>query len=113
MKKIILILILFVIGCRKLDVVPQPETNKNIFEQTSVVVQNGQDIEFKLETDGKYFLVLFDSTTNMVISKEKFNGMVGNNVKKIYTNSFQQKNLYLLLNTENNLTIKKTLISIK
>ena len=113
MKRIILILILFVVGCRKLDVIPQPETNKNIFEQTSAVVENGQDIEFKLETGGKYFLVLFDSTRNMVISKEKFNGIVGNNVKKIYTNSFNQKSLYLYLVNENNQQIKKTLITVK
>ena len=113
MKRIILILILFIVGCRKLDVVPQPETNKNIFEQNSAVIENGQDIEFKLETDGKYFLVLFDSTANKVISREKFIGTSGNNVKKIYTNSFNQKSLYLYLVTENNQQVKKTLITVK
>lgn len=112
MKKI-LIIFLFLIGCRKIEVIPTPTPVSDIFSEQSASVTYGQDIQFKLDSAGKYSLVLFDSTIQQVVSKEKFNGIAGNNIKKIYTNSFQQKNLYLLLNTENNLTIKKTLISIK
>lgn len=113
MKKILTILIVFLIACRKTEIVPAPQPNKNIFEKSSVLIENGQDIEFNLDSSGKYSLVLFDSTTQQVVSKEKFNGIVGNNIKKIYTNSFNQKSLYLYLVTENNQQVKKTLITVK
>ena len=110
MKKV-LIICLFLFGCRKMQVTPMPVTD--IFSQKSVFVTNGQDIQFKLDSAGKYSLVLFDSTIQQVISKEKFNGIVGNNIKKIYTSSFNQKSLYLCLVNENNQQIKKTLITVK
>ena len=116
MKKILFILALTLLGCRKVEVKPEPILpieKVDIFEQKNVEVQNGQDIEFKLDSMGKYTLVLFDSTNQQVISKEKFNGILGNNVKKIYTNSFNQKSLYLYLVTENNQQVKKTLITVK
>ena len=113
-KFIILYCIFFIIACRKIDTPIQIiETNKDIFSQSSAIVQNGQDIEFKLDSAGKYLLILVNSTNNNVISKEKFNGIQGNNIKKIYTNSFNQKSLYLYLVNENNQQIKKTLITVK
>ena len=110
MKKL-LIISLFLIGCTKTINTP-PVDITDIFKVNNVVVSNGQTIQFNLETAGKYTLTLYDSTTNAVVSKEKFTGVVGNNIKKIYTNTFNQKMLYLYLIDESNQQIKKTLITI-
>ena len=112
MKKLFIIF-LFLFACKKVEVIPIPQPVADIFSQNTILVTNGQDIQFKLDTIGKYTLILFDSTTQQVISKEKFNGISGNNIKKIYTNSFNQKSLYLYLVNENNQQIKKTLITVK
>lgn len=112
MKKA-LIICLFLFGCRKIQTIPTPTPVVDIFVEKNISVSNGQDIQFKLDSAGKYSLVLFDSTIQQVISKEKFNGISGNNIKKIYTNSFNQKSLYLYLVNENNQQIKKTLITVK
>ena len=112
MKKLFIIF-LFLFACKKVEVIPTPQPVADIFSQNTILVTNGQDIQFKLDTIGKYTLILFDSTIQQVISKEKFNGISGNNIKKIYTNSFNQKSLYLYLVNENNQQIKKTLITVK
>ena len=110
MKKLLLIS-LFLIGCRKTIPTPTPDI-VDIFKVNNVSVSNGQTIQFNLENAGKYTLTLYDSTTNAVVSKEKFTGVIGNNIKKIYTNTFNQKSLYLYLMDGNNQQIKQTKITI-
>jgi hypothetical protein len=58
-------------------------------------------------------LTLIDKETNQVISREKFTGKSGENVKKIYTNSLKSKSMYLLLQDSEMKEIKKTIIIIK
>ena len=111
-KIIILCFIVFIIGCRKIDIpTPQPPINKNIFDKTEVSVTDGQDIQFTLQTAGKYTFTLTDSI-NQIVSKERFAGVSGENVRKIYTKSFTQKSLNLYLSDENNNQINKTRIII-
>ena len=103
----------FIISCRKVEVIPQPQPiNKDVFAKSEVSVSDGQDIQFSLTSTGKYTLTLFDSTTNQVISKERFTGIIGDNIKKIYTKSLSQKSLYLYLTDESNNKIKQTKITI-
>ena len=112
MKKL-LIISLFLFGCRKtMETVSNQPTQVDIFKVESISVTNGQDIQFSLATAGKYKLELYDTTTNQVISKEKFNGIIGNNVKKIYTTTFTQKTLYLYLTDSVGNKINKTKITI-
>ena len=112
-KIIILCCIIFIISCRKVEVIPQPQPiNKDVFAKSEVSVSDGQDIQFNLISAGKYTLTLFDSTTNQVISRERFAGIMGDNIKKIYTKSLSQKTLYLYLTDENNNRIKQTKITI-
>ena len=100
-------------GCRKVEVIPTPQpTTTDIFSKSEVTVKDGQDIQFKLTSAGKYILTLMDSTQTQVMTKERFNGIVGNNIKKIYTKSFTQKTLNLYLSDENNNQISKTKIII-
>ena len=112
-KIVILCCMVSIISCRKVEVIPQPQPiNKDIFTQSNVSVVDGQDIQFNLVSAGKYTLTLFDSTTNQVVSKERFTGIVGDNIKKIYTKSLSQKTLYLYLTDESNNKIKQTKITI-
>jgi hypothetical protein len=57
-------------------------------------------------------LTLVDKETNQVVSREKFTGQSGENVKKIYTKSLQSKYLYLLLEDINKAEIAKTIITV-
>jgi hypothetical protein len=113
MKKILFILFLSLVACRKVEVIPTPQpTTTDIFSKSEVSVKDGQDIQFKLTSAGKYILTLMDSTQTQVVTKERFNGVVGDNIKKIYTKSFTQKTLNLYLSDENNNQISKTRIII-
>ena len=109
-KIIILCCIVFIISCRKTDLLPTntPADITDIFKVSQISVSNGQNISFSLNNAGKYTLVLYDTTINQVVSKEKFNGVQGNNVKKIYTTTFNQKTLYLYLTDTLGNKISKT-----
>jgi len=113
MKKILFILILSLVACRKTQVVPIPQPNVRIFDVRESSVENGQEIEFELTKSGVYTLTLGDSVTNQVLTRERFNGQIGINKKKIYTKSLSIKYLYLLLEDENKSKVSKTTIIVK
>ena len=112
MKKIILISFILLVGCTKMDV-PTPEMPvEKIFNVGESKVTNGQSIYFDLPSAGTYILTLIDATTNQVISREKFIGQNGENIKKIYTNSLPKGYLYLVLEDVDKNQLKKTKIII-
>ena len=113
MKKIIFILILSLVACRKTQVPPIPETVVNIFSVKESSVLNGQEIQFELPKNGTYTLTLGDSVNNQVLTRERFIGQIGQNKKKIYTKSLSVKYLYLLLEDENKSKVGKTIIIVK
>ena len=86
--------------------------NVPIVEKESKV-ENGQSIYFDLPSAGIYTLILIDKESGQVISKERFTGQSGENIKKIYTNSIQSQYLYLLLEDVTKKEISKTTIIIK
>jgi hypothetical protein len=114
MKKIIFILLVLLVGCTKMDIEPTPPPAvQKIFSVTESRVTDGQSIYFDLPLDGVYTLTLMDKETGQVISREKFNGKIGENIKKIYTNSIQSQYLYLLLEDVTKKEIGKTTIITK
>jgi hypothetical protein len=114
MKKILFILILSLVACRKTQIMPTPpQPNVRIFDVRESSVENGQEIEFELTKNGVYTLTLGDSITNQVLTRERFNGQIGINKKKIYTKSLSVKYLYLLLEDENKSKVSKTTIIVK
>lgn len=113
MKKILFILILSLVACKKTAVIPTPQPNAKIFDVRESSVENGQEIEFDLTKSGIYTLTLGDSVTNQVLTRERFNGQIGTNKKKIYTKSLSIKYLYLLLEDESKNKIGKTIIIVK
>lgn len=93
--------------------VPTPEMPvEKIFNVGESKVTNGQSIYFDLPSAGTYILTLIDATTNQVISREKFIGQNGENIKKIYTNSLPKGYLYLVLEDVDKNQLKKTKIII-
>jgi hypothetical protein len=112
MKNSTLILFILLVGCTKVDI-PAPTTPiEKIFNVTESKVVNGQSIHFDLPSKGTYTLTLIDKESGQVVSREKFIGQDGENIKKIYTNSLQIKYLYLLLEDINKKEIAKTTIII-
>ena len=114
MKRIIYITLILLVGCSKPDL-PMPEVlaKDDIFSVTESGVVNGQSIYFDLPSAGTYTLTIKDKETGQVISRERFNGQIGENIKKIYTNSIQSQYLYLLLEDVTKKEISKTIIIIK
>jgi len=114
MKKILLILGLTLLGCRKVEVRPEPKPiTTNVFNNAKNTIDNGQEIQFDLTKNGVYTLTIGDSATNQVLTRERFNGQIGINKKKIYTKGLQSKYLYLLLEDVTKNKLGKTIIIVK
>jgi hypothetical protein len=111
MKKIILISLILLVGCTNPEI-PFPEViaKDNIFSVKESIVLNGQSIHFELQSTGTHTLTLIDNSTSQVISRERFVGQKGNNVKKIYTNSLPKGHLILVLEDINKNQLGKTTI---
>jgi len=114
MKKILFILLILLVGCTKMEIEPTPPPAvQNIFDVKESKVVDGQNIYFKLPSAGIYTLTLIDKETGQVIGRERFNGKIGENIKRIYTNSIQSQYLYLLLEDVTKKEIGKTIIITK
>ena len=112
MKKILFIFVILLWGCTKPELpTPTPPVEK-IFSVGESKVINGQSIYFDLPSAGTYTLTLIDKESGQVISRERFIGQSGENIKKIYTNSIQSQYLYLLLQDVTKTEIGKTTIII-
>jgi hypothetical protein len=112
MRKLLFILFVSLVACRKVQVIPTPPATADIFSVTQSTVSNGADIVINLKTAGTYTLTMGDSVTSQVITRERFTGKVGENKLKIYTSSLPVKYLYLLLEDESRTQIGKTTIVI-
>jgi len=112
MKKILFILLLSFVACKKVLVEPVEVKVNNVFDAPQNSITNGQEIQFNLTTSGVYTLTIGDSVTNQVLTRERFNGQIGQNKKKIYTKGLQSKYLYLLLEDVTKNKIGKTTIII-
>jgi hypothetical protein len=111
MKKLLIIPFILLIGCNSPEI-PFTEVmaKDDIFSVKESVVLNGQSIHFDLPSAGKYTLTLIDNSTNQVVSRERFNGQNGENIKKIYTNSLPKGYLILVLEDINKNQLGKTTI---
>ena len=101
-------------GCTKMEIEPTPPPAvQKIFSVSESRVMDGQSIHFDLPIDGVYTLTLIDKESGQVVSRERFNGKLGENIKKIYTNSIQHQYLYMLLEDVTKKEIGKTIIITK
>ena len=113
MKKILFIFVILLVGCTKIDMPTPTMPVEKIFNVKESKVVNGQSIYFDLPLAGVYTLTLIDKESGQVISRERFTGQSGENIKKIYTNSIQSQYLYLLLEDVTKNEIGKTTIITK
>ncbi len=113
MKKILLIFLVLCWSCTKMEIEPIPQPVQKIFSVKESRVVDGQSIHFDLPSNGVYTLTLIDKETGQVVGREKFTGKMGENIKKIYTNSLQFQYLYLLLEDVTKTEIGKTTIITK
>ena len=114
MKRILLIFLVLFWSCTKMEIEPTPPpTVEKIFSVKESRVTDGQSIHFDLPSNGVYTLTLIDKETGQVVGREKFTGKMGENIKKIYTNSLQFQYLYLLLEDVTKTEIGKTTIITK
>lgn len=111
MRKLLFILLLLT-ACRKIEVILTPPTVKDIFSVTESTMSNGGEIIFSLKTPGVYTLTMLDETQTQVLTRERFNGKVGENKLKMYTRTLPVKYLYLVLEDESKTQIGKTAIKI-
>ena len=101
MKKLLLVLFgaLLIAGCRKVDIYPQPPVvNPNEalkieaasgLKLQSVFVTSEVAVNIKLENAGNVTIKIFD-IANRVVSKETMYANSGDNILKVYTNTFPQ-----------------------
>ena len=114
MKKIFYISFIFLLGCSEPEIIlPSVLAKDDIFSVKESVVTNGQYLHFDLPSKGTYTLTLMNVETNQVISRERFVGQSGENIKIIYTKSLPKGYLYLVLADANKKEINKTQIIIK
>lgn len=114
MKRILAIFLILLWGCTKMEIEPTPPPAvQKIFSVSESRVTDGQSIHFDLPSDGVYTLTLIDKATGQVVGRERFTGKIGENIKKIYTNSLQSQYLYLLLQDVIGKEIGKTTIITK
>ena len=117
MKRIIFIFsccAIFMISCVETEIeLTEIISANNIFAVKESSVVNGQSIHFRLPSKGTYTLSLIDAITNQVVSRERFIGQEGKNIKKIYTKSLQSRYLYLLLEDVTKTELGKTTLIIK
>lgn len=105
---------MLLIGCTKPEL-PTPEvvSVRDIFSVTESSVINGQSIYFNLLSEGVYTLTMTDKENGQVVSREIFNGIKGENIKKIYTNSIESQYLYLTIEDNTKKELNKTIIVLK
>jgi hypothetical protein len=113
MKKILFIFVILLVGCTKPELPTPTIPVEKIFSVKESKVVNGQSIYFDLPLTGIYTLTLIDKESGQVVSRERFTGISGENIKKIYTNSIQSQYLYLLLEDVTKNQIGKTIIITK
>ena len=115
MRKICFILSLVLLSaCTKVELpTPIAPTNIDIFSAKESVVTDGQEITFTLKADGVYTLTIGNEATGQVVTRERFNGKIGENKLTLYTKSLPITYLYLLLEDGNKTQVGKTTIIIK
>jgi hypothetical protein len=115
MRKIYFILGLVLLSaCKKVDLpLPVTPTNTDIFAASKNEVSDAQVISFTLKADGVYTLTIGDDVTGQVVTRERFNGKIGQNKLTLYTKSLPTSYLYLLLEDGNKSQVGKTTIIIK
>jgi hypothetical protein len=85
----------------------------DLFSKPQTTVSGNVEVRFDLKLSGTYTITLKDSTTNQVVTKERFKGIMGTNKLVIYTKTLNSKYLYASLEDVNRSLLGKTLLIIQ
>lgn len=116
LTKIILVICIGILGsCTEPELPTAPPILgvENIFNATENKITDGQVIHFDLPSDGIYILTLIDVGNGQVVSRERFNGKSGRNIKRIYTKSIESRYLYLVLSSNCRKELHRTKVIFK
>lgn len=112
MKRLLILLVLALVSCRKVEPPAPVPVVKDIFTVAKSTVTDGSEIVFNLNSSGVYTLTMIDSISNQVVTRERFTGKTGENKLKIYTKTLPATYLYLILEDGSKARIGKTTIII-
>ena len=91
------------LACQPDDLIEQ-DLYTDYFSKTEQDIVNSFD--FTLSKEGTYTLTILDQSEE-VVTREKFNGVVGKNTKHIHTELLPKGGLYLVLQDETKTEISK------
>ena len=101
MKKYLAFILLILLSCQKdeLQIIEPYPQYEMIFEESQVLIIDGQEISFEVITNKQHQLII-STQDGSVVTKESFQPQVGINTRKIYTNTLPKETLILKLQTE-------------
>ena len=85
MRKLVLFLFILIVSCQKDEIIvaPQPQPIVYVFDNSNTIISNGTEIIINLDYEGTHSLTI--ENTDGVISREQFQGKIGDNTLTIYT----------------------------
>ena len=95
-KYLILILVIGLLSCERDFIEPPLPQETSIFDVQQSLVDDGQDILFKVSSTEKHQLII-KNENGSVVAKESFIPEVGINTRKIYTKSLPKGEMVLIL----------------
>lgn len=110
-KIIILCCVVFIISCQKDDMFIGPEepVHKMIFETTTSIISDGQEIWFNA-TPGEQYQLIITTENSSVVAKEKFVPNTTPHNRRIYTKSIPKGEYQLILKKDNSEVSKTRII---
>ena len=115
MKKVFYVLLIFVaFSCTddSFEILEPINNSVDIFEVQSTVVNDGDEININLSSEGEFKISLIDEFTNITYTNEIFNGKVGDNKLNIYTKALPKGSYKLLIKDVKDNIIKQTTIKL-
>ena len=83
MRKLLLFLFILIVSCQKDEIIVAPQPIVYVFDNSNTIISNGTEIIINLDYGGTHSLTI--ENTDGVISREQFQGTIGDNTLTIYT----------------------------
>ena len=100
MRKLVLFLFILIVSCEKDEIIvaPQPQPIVYVFDNSNTIIFNGTEIIINLAYEGTHSLTI--ENNDGVISREQFQGKIGDNTLTIYTSVLPKGLSTLILENE-------------
>jgi hypothetical protein len=110
MRKLLLFLFILIVSCEKDEIIlaPQPEPIVYVFDNSNTIISNGTEIIINLNYEGTHSLTI--ENIDGVISREQFQGTIGDNTLTIYTSVLPKGPSTLILENESGIVDNVSII---